>query len=225
MKPRSTIAADWSTTVFVVAVIVSWSQSVSAVLSEPLALNRATDEQWQPMTEGTLAAVQVERRLYESTESDHFFIHARLTNLSPQPLGVDLRNYWDVIYPNQWGVHQKDYREVINEQHMIHEPLDTQQKEQLIADYHAGKLTMVKPRQAVEYYREFNASGRPDVDKSTGNYFLLSVDGRVFMTDGNRVEALDCTWNQGASTGCGDLVIPFPVKWGAIPPGSRIIGK
>ena len=167
--------------------------------------------------------MQVERRLYESTESDHFFIRVRLTNLSQQTLGADLRNYWGIIYPNQWGVHQKDHREVIDEGHMIHEPLDNQRKQQLVLDYRAGKLTMVKPGQAVEYYREFNASGRPDVDKSTGNYFLLSLDGRVSVTDGSRVEALDCTWSQGPSTGCGDLVMPFPVQWGGIPPDSRII--
>ena len=224
MKPIPAMAAAWSTALLTAAVVVSWSQRVA--LGEPLASHNTADEQWQPMmTDSTLAAVQVERRLYETTASDHFFIRARLTNLSQQTLGVDLRTYWGIIYPNQWGVQQQDHREVIDEGRMIHEPLDDQRKQQLVADYHAGTLAMVKPGQAVEYYREFNASGHPDVDQRTGNYFLLSVDGRILVTDGSRVEALDCTWHQGASTGCGDLVIPFPVRWGTIPPGSRIIGE
>ena len=84
---------------------------------------------------------------------------------------------------------------------------------------------MIKPGRAVEYYREFNAGGRPDVEKSQGNFFILSLDGRVFVTDGNRVEALDCTWDQGSATGCGDLVMPFPVHWSVVPADSRVIAE
>ncbi|MBI4355859.1 MAG: hypothetical protein HY597_05400 [Candidatus Omnitrophica bacterium] len=184
--------------------------------------NQSTDEHWQLLTTGTLAVAHVERRLYEKEGSNHFFIRVRLTNVIQQSIGVDLAHYWQVIYPNQWGIHQEDHRTMIDEKHMVDEPLDNQQKEQLITEYHARKLTMVKPGQAVDYYREFNASGRADVDRGHGNYFILSLDGRVLVTDGSRVEALDCTWGPRHS-GCGDLVIPFPVRWQGVPPDGRII--
>ena len=167
-----------------------------------------------------------EQRLYEKEGSKYFFIRVRLTNMTRQSIGIDLAHYWQVIYPNQWGIYPENHRGIIDETRMIlHKPLDNQQKEQLIADYNARKLTMIKPGQAVDYYREFNASGRTDVDKGHGNYFILSLDGRVSVTDGNRVDTIDCTLESTqASSGC-DLVIPFPVTWQSIPLDGHIVAE
>ena len=36
-------------------------------------------------------------------------------NTSNKLIGVDLTDYWKIIYPNQWGIYKKPYRQVINE--------------------------------------------------------------------------------------------------------------
>ena len=189
----------------------------SEITAHPVG-SEAADAQWQPLTTGKLMAAAIERALFAREQSSRFFIHVRITNLSQRAAGVDLSDSWEIVYPNQWGVYQRDHREEIDEERRAHEPLSEPRKMQLIADYHANKLTMMAPGQTMDYYREFNASGRTDVDQSQGRYVILSLDGRILVTDGKDAEALDCTGTP-SDAACGDVVIPFPVAWKTIPPG------
>jgi hypothetical protein len=45
----------------------------------------------------------VDRSLYERSKNEDCFIAAYVTNLANRPVGVDLRKFWSVIYPNSWG--------------------------------------------------------------------------------------------------------------------------
>ena len=92
---------------------------------------------------------------------------------------------------------------------------------QLVSNFHEGVITAIPAGDSVSYYREFNASGRRDVAAATGKYFILSLDGRLLLTDGRMVEQLSCSWEeQRAST---DLVIALPIRWGQVPIDGRVV--
>lgn len=112
------------------------------------------DAAWQVMASNALAVGAVERVLYERTNDPHFYIHVRITNQSGRPIGADLRDYWQVIYPNQWGLSQDPNRRVIDERRIT----PVAGKSTLVPEFAGGRLTRIAPGQSVDYYREFNAS-------------------------------------------------------------------
>jgi hypothetical protein len=99
---------------------------------------------------------------------------------------VDLRDYWNVIYPNQWGPVNTDHRQVIDEGRVDYPPLKESAEEKLLADFRAGTLTTIPAGTAVDYYREFNASGRADVEKQLKGfkYLIISLNGKQLLTEG-----------------------------------------
>lgn len=185
----------------------------------------ASGTAWQVMATNALAVAAVERVLYERANDPHFFIRVRITNTTDRPIGVDLRDYRQVIYPNQWGINQESQRGVIDERRVPPTPLPAK----LTEDFVAGKLTGIAPGEAVDYYREFNASGRKEIEaqaqKDAVKYLVVSLDGAVPVTDGKAVETLSCVWDGGRNTGNTDLVVPLPVRWNAIPGGVQVVSE
>jgi len=176
---------------------------------------------WYTVAEDDLAAVRIERRLYEQAGNPHFLIRVEVVNRGHHPLGVDLRDYWVVAYPNQWGPLPEDHRSVVDEMRANPEVLDAARRDDLRRAFAAGDLTVVPPEGAVEYYREFNASGRADVDKQAVDRFLfVSIAGQILVSDGTRAADL-----VAGSPGSSDLVIATPVPWGKVPAGALVIDE
>ncbi len=182
------------------------------------------DNQWHLLVSGKLAVVDIERVLYEKENSPHFFVHLRITNSSVHSIGVDLCHYWEVIYPNQWGIYQEDHPVIDEERRMVDKALVDQRKAEIVTDYQARKLTMIPPGQATDYYRQFNSEGRLEIEKSKSGYFILRMDGRVLLTDGNIVEGVGYIL-QPAQPESRALVIPVPVIWKVIPSDSRVVAE
>ena len=88
--------------------------------------------------EGKLATIHIDEALFEADWSDHFFARLTIINTAKEAIGVDLSDYWMVIYPNQWGVYQTNYRPVINERHMIPKEVD-EIKDEFIQEYKSNK--------------------------------------------------------------------------------------
>ena len=65
-----------------------------------------------------------------------------------------------------------------------------------------------------DYYVNFNASGRKDVDKAQGKYILISIKGQMFFSDGSQV------WDENSGY---DLAILKPIEWKMIPKDAMII--
>ena len=176
---------------------------------------------WYTVAEDGLAAVRVERQLYERAGDPHFLIRVQVVNRGHQPLGVDLRDYWVVASPNQWGPLPHDHREVVDETRAIPEVLDAARRDDLRRAFAAGALTIVPPEGAAEYYREFNASGRADVDKQAVDPFLfVSIAGQIMVSDGTRAADLE-----PGSPGSSDLVLAAPVPWGQVPAVAVVIDE
>ena len=69
----------------------------------------------QLIYKGRVVEVWVSKAIFHSPTNNNFFMRFTIQNTSNKTVGIDLSNYWKVIYPNQWGIHKKPYREVVDE--------------------------------------------------------------------------------------------------------------
>jgi len=173
------------------------------------------DAPWAAFARSPLVEVQIERRLYEQADNPHFLIRVRVTNRVDSVVGVDLRNAWTVFYPNQWGGLSRPARTTIDEEIMEPRPLTPALEAGLKTAYVEKALVMLLPGGSTEYFREFNASGRGDVDAATTPYLFVSVKGQLLVTDGERVENLLPTADA--------LYLRTPVAWGALPSSAHLV--
>jgi hypothetical protein len=182
----------------------------------------ATVSTWTTIARGALAEVSVERVLYEEPGEPHFFVRVRVMNLGDHEIAVDLRRYHEVFYPNQWGASRNPHREEIDERRMMPEgPLDAAGAQAIREAYRGGGLTSVPPRSALEYYRDFNASGRNAVDEQSRGYpyLLVVIDGQLRVTDGTVAERIDAP----SASAPREVTCPTPVRWERVPRGAIVL--
>jgi hypothetical protein len=79
---------------------------------------------------------------------------------------------------------------------------------------------------SIEYYREFNASGRADVDAQAVEPFLfVSLAGQTLVTDGESCENLTLDWGPSGASSNTDLLLSAPVSWGTVPDGATVVDE
>ena len=166
---------------------------------------------------GALADVEVERAGYDAGEPQHFFVRARVRNLTARPIAIDLRGRRPGLYVNQWEVSDLDHRTVIDEGRAIQAPLDGPAQAELRAAMAAGALTVIPAGGALDLYGSFNASGPAAVDRVAGRWLVLAVDGRLAVTDGAQVDDLRVGDDEAGRV----VAIPAPVAWRPLPAGAR----
>jgi len=176
---------------------------------------------WTTIARSDHVRVDVERALYETTGTNHFFVRVRVRNPSKADVGVDLRTYHQVFYPNQWGAAATEHRIEINERRLVVGPLDTATTAAILADYRAGSFTPIAAGTALEYFEEFNASSRADVDAQAGSnpYVIVTMDGQLRLSDGMVAERVRPSIDDGSR----DIAIHAPVAWKSIPDGAHVI--
>lgn len=182
----------------------------------------ASPSAWQRIETGSLVAIDAEDALYQATGSPHFFVHLRLVNVSAQSIGVDLRAPWQTAYPNQWGRSATPTRTVIDERRANVRPLDPAARAALVSALLLHAITAIPPHGSMDYYAEFNASGRSDVDASAGPFVIVSLGGELRATDGTHVEQLPLDRFPPVQP---DLVVHAPFRWQIVPPGGRIVRR
>ncbi len=160
--------------------------------------------------------VHIESTLYEKKGDPHFFIHVKLRNQTHYEIGVDLSDEWNVLYPNQWGGSDLEYRFVINERVMAPKELNAEFKARLIQAFKSKELVLLQAGKSFDYYTNFNASGRSKVQAAKGKFILISIKGQLCFTDGSKV------WDKQPSR---DLVIKKPVTWKTIPKNAIVIER
>jgi hypothetical protein len=101
------------------------------------------EDRWHQVFQGRLAKVEVERTLYERRKDEDCFIAVRVTNATNRPVGVDLREFWNVIYPNSWGFSKTPVPGVVEEERIIREPISAADKKRLMLDYANRHLTTI----------------------------------------------------------------------------------
>lgn len=185
-------------------------------------------ELWHFVAKGQLASIHISRTPYERQGEKDFLICVRVTNLTDRPIGVELRDFWKVVYPNQVGFQDEKTRGDIDERRMIHKPLTDDEKAKLIADFKAGGLVTIPARGSTDYFRRFNAGKSLALAKEErGKFFFISLDGEQRLTDGTEAEQVSLEWEKAsvrAKAGAdAELFIPTPLKWEKVPPDGRIV--
>jgi hypothetical protein len=178
---------------------------------------KTTKETWTPYGEGHGIKVSVEHALFEKPASPHFYVHVRVQNTTAGAWGVDLRGR-TVVSPNQWGASDEPRRSAIDERVMSPPALDAKASARIGADFAAGRLAPIAAGGSLDYYAEFNASTRRDVDEqSRGHpYVLVSMQGWLDVSDGTIADRI-------ARTGS-DVVVDVPVAWAIVPPDALVAG-
>jgi hypothetical protein len=179
---------------------------------------------FRPVVRGELAEVEEADHLYERPGSPFFFTRIRITNRAAVAIGVDLREYTQVIFPNQWGGLATPTRLVIDETRLVPVALDALRASALRSAFAASPspLVRVEPGASVDYYREFNASGRAEVDAVTEPYVFVSLSGQLLLTDGTRCENLGL--DPPATGTLGDAgAFATPIRWGVVPAGAHVV--
>lgn len=156
------------------------------------------------------------RVLYEVDGQPHFYLRFRVSNRGDRPLGVDLRSYHEVLYPNQWGWSHEPQRSVIDETRAVFPPPTAQRADELRAAFKAGALILVPAHGQLEFYRDFNASGRADVERDPAEYLLIALDGQLLASDGAAVLQLRIGDDEAARV----LALPAPLEWRRVPPAA-----
>jgi hypothetical protein len=182
---------------------------------------RADEGSWQRVARGEFADVEVERRLYERPDDDRFFVRVRITNKTDRELGVELGES-SVIYPNQWGVHPVDHRTIIDERRRDFRELSDEQKSQLLRAFGTEALFEIRPKQSITYLRAFEGANCRRQSAAETGYLIVSLDGRLLVTDGREIDDVRCAWNDGGPGGS-DLAIRCPVDWKRIPPMETVV--
>jgi hypothetical protein len=179
--------------------------------------------EWVTIARGRHADVLVERVVYDAPGAAHFSVHYRVTNKTSSVIGVDLRHYFGIFYPNQWGPSRTPRREVIDERRMPPLRLDDITHAKFLFAFRADLLTRIPAHSAVEYYREFNASSRADVDAQARGfpYVIVTMDGWLDVTDDAEVERVLPPTDDSAR----EVVLEVPVRWAQVPAGAIIVSE
>lgn len=186
---------------------------------------------WTLLESNEWVAVHVEQALYEAPGSNHFFVRFRVTNLTQRPLALDLQDKqgtWSLFYPYQWTLAEGDHRGMGNGLQLV--PLFDAMKPKetrLLANYKAGKLTVIPPSGTVDYYRASISGGRDNINQGWASaplwvrsksfiprapfppHFIMSVRGAMPLTDGQKAKSF-------VKIGT-DIAMPFPLRWKQMP--------
>lgn len=160
--------------------------------------------------QGEFVSIHLEKVLYETDNPDYFYIRVEIKNTSDRIIGLDLNDHWKILYPNQWGIHDTTYRMFIDEMMIIPDELDNKKKKDLISSFKNDQLKKLAPDESFVYFTEFNANGRSKIDQEEGGYFILTIDGQLFLTDGNECERIACNRDNKAQR---ELILKMPLKW------------
>jgi len=183
------------------------------------------EDRWHQVFQGRLAKVEVDRTLYERRKDEDCFIAVRLTNVTNSPIGVDLRKFWNVVYPNSWGFSRTTAPELLEEERMIREPISEWDKRRLMLDYSDHDLTTIMPRKSITYFRSFTVGHniRKEIDSAANLFLIVGLDGVLEMTDGRTSEEIIFPANDERADNVRWLAIRLPTSWETIPQGSLVL--
>ncbi|PYX12387.1 MAG: hypothetical protein DMG85_02615 [Acidobacteria bacterium] len=186
----------------------------------PDTLTSASAE-WQVLAQDKFITAWVERRLYRRPEDTvSFFVHVRIYSNVGRKLSIDLRDRYKLFYPNQWTPHLRPARDLIDEHRITPANLSPELRSRLVADFHAGALIPVGAH--LDYYREFFGKGPENKELLGAHFLVVSMDGQLFLSDGEVVDTLSLQWENGKGPKDTDLVVPLPIEWILLPKEAKV---
>ena len=183
-----------------------------------------TESRWQQVFLGRLAKVEADRTLYERRKDEDCFIAVRITNVTNSPIGVDLRRFWNVVYPNSWGPSKTPAPELVDEERWIRKPISEEDKKRLTLDYSDHRLTTLMPHRSINYFRgfTFGRNIRKEIDSAASQYLIVGLDGVLEMTNGETTEEAIFPMSDAGDESARWVAIQLPVIWKTIPQDSLL---
>src|SRR5215469_17889182 len=184
-----------------------------------------TESAWYQVFQSRLAKVEVGRTLYERGKDEDCFIAVRVMNLTNRPVGVDLRKFWDVIYPNSWGFSTTPAPELVDEERRIREPISKEDNKRLMLDYADRRLTTVMPHRSFTYFRgfTFGRNIRKEIESAGNQYLIIGLDGVLEMTDGQTTEEIIFPLNDERAESVRWVAIRLPAIWEMVPQDALVV--
>ncbi|MBU1356973.1 MAG: hypothetical protein KJ620_10445 [Candidatus Edwardsbacteria bacterium] len=170
--------------------------------------------------QGRLVEIFVEKAIYHSPTNDNFLMRFLIKNISAKLIGVDLTDFRKTIYPNQWGIYTKPYREVVDERAYAPDTMINQAE--LLKKFKDNSLTIMPPNETLEYYRDWNGGAEKVELKNREDYLIISVAGQLLFTNGADFE--DARLLTAAEKNRA-VVFDYPINNKTIPEKSLIIGS
>lgn len=194
-------------------------------LATPRRDSRRREDRWHQAFHGRLAKVEVDRTLYERRKDEDCLIAVRITNIVNRPVGVDLRKFWDVIYPNSWGFSQTSAPGAVDEKRIIRQPMSAKDEQKLKLDYSEKRLTTITPHRSITYFRGFTIGRniRKEIDSVGNQYLIIGLDGALRITDGQTTEEMIFPANDEAAGGARRAALRLPASWQTVPPNSLVV--
>jgi hypothetical protein len=183
------------------------------------------EDKWHQVFHGRMAKVEVDRTLYERRKDEDCFIAVRITNLTNRAIGVDLRKFWNVIYPNSWGSSKTTAPELVDEERWIREPIPEEDKKRLMLDYLDHRLTTIMPSRSITYFRgfTFGRNIRKEIDSAVNQYLIVALDGLLEITDGQANEEVIFPMNDPGAESARWVAIRLPATWQTVPQISLVV--
>lgn len=146
-----------------------------------------------------------------SGEEDSFYAHFQVRNETDAGIGVDLDAGAGGIRPIQYTGLDTPVMEVIDISCPCVPVITDSLSSAVAAVYSSGGLTILGPGEAVEYYGEFDGSGRDEIDALDCRWLMMAYGGYITATDGSIAEVI--------APEVGFIYIParFPVTWAGMP--------
>ena len=168
---------------------------------------------------GLLSEVYISKTLYTCKESNHLYIKFRIVNRSEKKIGVDLSDYWEVIFPNQWIIHPIE-RQIEAVEYQEEPPSFELRKERMKRYLFNNKIPVIEPGEYLEYYRDYDSGKAKNIDLRKGEVLNISFDGVLFITDGEYFELVQCF---DESKVYRNMYLMHPLKWDKVPADALII--
>ena len=149
----------------------------------------------------------------------------RITNMANRLVGVDLRKFWNVTYPNSWGFSKTPAPGLVDEERTIREPMSAADEKKLKLDYSEKRLTTITPHRSITYFRGFTIGRniRKEIDSAGNQYLIIGLDGTLQLADGRTTEEMIFPVSDEATGGARWVLIRLPATWQTVPPNSLVV--
>ena len=164
-------------------------------------------------------SVRAHQRVYTvAAHPDRCGVLLALANLTARRIGVDLRSYWEAIYPSQWVLTRGRQRDLIEETVRPLSTLTAADSQALNRAFQAGQLTLLAPHGSMAVFTLFNGRCPPLRAAADVRYLILPMVGALRSTDGTTVAELRLTDEAPIVR---DLVLRLPAVRRSLPAGVR----
>lgn len=153
--------------------------------------------------------VYVDKTLYQVKNNESIYIHITLINKSSSKIGVDFSDKFRVLYANQWKVCKTPFDTVKESYRITPEDMDEKKCIYLKEKFNKSELISIDPGHSLDYYSEIIGCKSSSLILREGEYFVFTIDGQLFYTDGFSFGQVNCKDDNSIRR---KIALPYPLQ-------------